>query len=169
MMTTKKLFLIMVLLGACTLCQAQESTRQPAMPQGKLLRVTYDFNGMRMAEYSDFDLKRNADGSESEFKFRHYNSSEVSMDGVADSLFDAARQIIEEERMYEYASSYSLPRELAETMLDGFKWQFEAYFENGASISSHGRHVMPDGKGLRRIEALLSEAAKALIEATLDR
>jgi hypothetical protein len=63
--------------------------------------------------------------------------------------------------MYEYAISYSLPPEVEKGMLDGFGWRFEACFENGECISSHGRHVMPGGKGLRRIEDLLSEAARA--------
>ena len=54
-------------------------------------------------------------------------------------------------------------------MLDGFRWRFDAYFEDGERISSSGRHVMPNGNGLRRIENLLRDAAEAAINATLDR
>lgn len=165
----KKLFLVIGLLGLFTLCKGQESPEQPAtMPQGKLLRVKYAYHGMRMADFSDFDLKRSADKDKSEFSFRHY-SSDVSVDGVADSLFTAAYRIIEEEHMYEYCSHYGLSPELERGMLDGFNWSFDAYFENGERISSSGRHVMPDGKGLSRIERLLSDAARAMTEATLDR
>lgn len=71
--------------------------------------------------------------------------------------------------MFEYASSYRLPRELEQGMLDGFNWHFDAYFESGERISSSGRHVMPDGKGLRRIEKLLYQAAEAITNATRDR
>ena len=165
----KKLFLVMGLLGLFSVCKGQENVEQPAtMPQGKLLRVMYDFHGMRMDEFNDFDLKRSADKGNSEFNFRHY-SSDVSIDGVADSLFTAAYRIIEEERMFEYASYYGLSPELEKSMLDGFRWSFDAYFENGGRISSSGRHVMPDGKGLRRIEELLHNAAEAAINTTIDK
>ena len=159
----------MGLLGLFSVCKGQENAEQPAtMPQGKLLRVMYEFHGMRMNDFSDFDLKRSADKGDSEFKFRHY-SSDVSIDGVADSLFTAAYRIIEEERMFEYGSYYGLSPELEQGMLDGFRWSFDAYFENGERISSSGRHVMPDGDGLRRIERLLNHAAEAAINMTLDR
>ena len=165
----KKLFLVMGLLGMFSVCNGQENAEQPAtMPQGKLLRVMYEYHGMRMDEFSDFDLKRSADKGDSEFKFRHY-SSDVFIDGVADSLFTAAYRIIEEERMFEYGSHYGLSPELERGMLDGFRWSFDAYFENGERISSSGRHVMPNGNGLRRIENLLRDAAEAAINATLDR
>ena len=162
----KKLFLTLGLLGMFSVCKGQEST--PVMPQGKLLRVEYAYHGMRMAEFSDFDLKRSADKGDSKFSFRHY-SSDVSVDGIADSLFSAAYRIIEEERMYEYGGSYHLPPEIEQGMLDGFSWRFDAYFENGEHLSSSGRHVMPDGHGLRRIEKLLYDAAEAVTNATLDK
>ena len=139
----KKLFLTMSLLGLFTVCYGQGTTNPlPAMPQGKLLRVEYAYNGMRIPEYSD---------------------------GAPDSLFTEARRIIEEERMYEYGDSYRLPAELEASMLDGFSWHFDAYFENGVHISSHGRHVLPEGKGLHSLENLLYKAANDIIEATLDR
>ena len=93
----------------------------------------------------------------------------MSIDGVADSLFTAAYRIIEEERMFEYGSYYGLSPELEKGMLDGFSWSFDAYFENGERISSSGRHVMPDGDGLRKIEKLLYDAAEAAINETLDK
>ena len=165
----KNLFLVMGLLGLFSVCKGLENAEQPAtMPQGKLLRVMYAFHGMRMDEFSDFDLKRSADKGDCEFCFRHY-SSEVSIDGVADSLFTAAYRIIEEERMFEYGSYYGLSPELEQGMLDGFRWSFDTYFENGERISSSGRHVMPDGKGLRRIEILLHDAAEAAINMTQDK
>ena len=147
----KKLFLTMSLWGLFSVCYGQGTTNPlPAMPQGKLLRVEYAYNGM------------------SEFNFRHYNT-QVSHDGAPDSLFTEARRIIEEERMYEYGDSYHLPAELEASMLDGFSWHFDAYFENGVHISSHGRHVLPEGKGLHSLENLLYKAANDIIEATLDR
>lgn len=149
----------MGLLGLFSVCKAQENSK-PVMPQGKLLRLEYSFSGMRMPVYGNFKLKRNAETGESDFSFFHYNK-EMFTKGVLDSVFTAACRIIEEERMYEYAISYSLPPEVEKGMLDGFGWRFEACFENGECISSHGRHVMPRGNGLRRIEGLLYDAARA--------
>ena len=149
----------MALLGLFSVCHAQADSK-PAMPKGKLLRLEYSYGGMMMPVYGDFILKRSAETGESDFRFLHYNK-EVFTKDVPDSVFTAACRIIEEERMYEYAISYSLPPEVEKGMLDGFGWRFEACFENGECISSHGRHVMPGGKGLRRIEDLLSEAARA--------
>ena len=71
--------------------------------------------------------------------------------------------------MYEYGGSYHLPPEIEQGMLDGFNWRFDAYFENGEHISSSGRHVMPDGNGLRKMEKLLYDAAEAITNATLDK
>lgn len=165
----KKLLLTMGFLGMFSVCKGQENVVQPAvMPQGKLLRVKYAYHGMRMAEFSDFDLKRSGDKGTNEFTFRHY-SSDVSVDGVADSLFNAASRIIEEERMYEYSSHYSLPPELEKGMLDGFNWSFEASFDSGERIISSGRHVMPDGNGLNKIERLLYDAAESITITTLDK
>lgn len=159
----------MVLLGLFSVCRGQGDTKPSAsMPKGKLLRVEYAFNGMRLAEYSNFDLKRSTETGKSEFSF-NYRISEVTIHDVADSLFTAASRIIEEERMFEYESYYGLPRELEQGMLDGFRWRFDACFENGERIHSSGRHVFPDGKGLQRIEGLLYHAAEAATKATLDK
>ena len=152
----KKWFFILLMMMMSTSGFAQ-------MPQSKLLRVSYNFGGMRMPEFGDFDLKRNADGGEVEFSFYHYRK-EMKVKEVPDSVFDALRTIIEEERMYEYAKSYRLPPDIEEGMLDGFHWSFDAWFEGDEYLSSTGRHVTPDGKGLRRIEDCLSEAARIAVE-----
>ena len=163
----KRLFLAMALLGLFSVCHAQADSK-PAMPKGKLLRLEYSYGGMMMPVYGDFILKRSAETGESDFRFLHYNK-EVFTKDVPDSVFTAASRIIEEERMYEYGSHYGLSPELEQGMLDGFRWSFDTYFENGERISSSGRHVMPDGKGLRRIEELLHNAAEAAINMTQDK
>lgn len=164
----RKIVLTTVLLGLFSVCRGQEDVKpSTSMPKGKLLRVEYAFNGMRLAEYSNFDLKRSAETGKSEFSF-HHRISEVTIHNVADSLFTAVSRIIEEERMFEYESYYGLPPELEQGMHDGFKWRFDACFEDGVRIHSTGRHVLPDGKGLQRIERLLYHAAEAATKATPD-
>ena len=54
-------------------------------------------------------------------------------------------------------------------MLDGFNWSFEASFDSGERIISSGRHVMPDGNGLNKIERLLYDAAETITITTLDK
>ena len=136
-----------------------EKKELPTMPEGRLLRVTYYFQGMRMPEFGNFDLKRSPEGSR--LFFKHYNS-DASCE-VSDTLFDAVRNIIEQEKMYEYDSYYSFKTD--ERILDGYRWEFEAWFEGDKRISSGGRHVSPSGKGLQKIDSLLSEAARQAMQA----
>lgn len=165
----------MTLLGTLFACKTKEKAadpqdsgntnttvvkkEKPTMPEGRLLRVTYFFQGMMMEEFGSFDLQRQPDGKASTLSFRHF-SDEVSYE-VSDTLFDAARRIIEEERMYEYDSYYSFKTD--ERMLDGYRWDFDAWFEGDRHISSGGRHVDPEGNGLRKISSLLYNAAKQLV------
>lgn len=94
----------------------QQSER--TMPKGRLLRVEFSYQGMRMEPFGNFDLKRSftkvkvkgkvKEEVKSEFNFYRYQN-EATLHDVPDTLFDAARRIIEEEHMYEYAPSYNLP------------------------------------------------------------
>ena len=125
------------------------------MPSGRLNEVSYSFQGMMMNVVGQPTLKR-TEGGKALLTFQFY-SDERSCE-VSDTLLDKAREIIEQEKMYEYAPSYSL--DLKERILDGYSWSFDAVFEGGERLSSHGRHVSPEGDGLHRIEKLLYAAAK---------
>ena len=134
---------------------SQEPTQpvvERTMPQGRLIGVEYRYGGMMMEMVSNFNLSRREEPARLSFYF--YNQ-EVSYE-VSDTLFDAARRIIEEEKMYAYAPDYSL--ELNEMILDGFHWSFTAAFED-ERIHSSGSHVWPEGKGLNRLSTLLRDAA----------
>ena len=126
------------------------------MPEGRLLGVSYFYQGMMMEEFGSFDLHRDAVGKTAELSFRHFSNEESHE--VSDTLFDAARRIIEEEKMYEYAPSYQL--KMKERILDGYSWSFSAKFEGNENISSGGSNVSPNGKGLDKIRNLLYDAAK---------
>lgn len=178
---TKKLILAMAILTALFACKGKEkaaeqqngsntiqqstmNTQQkekPTMPEGRLLRVKYLFQGMMMEEFSDFDLRRQTNDTPASLSFK-YRGEDVSYE-VSDTLFDVARHIIEEERMYEYDSYYTL--QMDGRILDGYRWEFDAWFENGKRISTGGRHVSPDGDGLRKISTLLYDAAHQLVDA----
>jgi hypothetical protein len=167
----KKLLLIMSLLGLFTACKSQNNTDgdsnntkkvEPTMPKGKLLGLEYNFSGMRIEQFSDFNLQRKEKGHKATMKFRHYNK-EVEYE-VSDTLLDAAKRIIEEEKMYEYGVSYSWEVPNGERILDGYYWHFYALFENKDTISSTGSNASPSGEGLHRINALLSTAAKQCID-----
>ena len=168
----KQLIIAMSILGMFFGCKSKEKVSQNdnapvveqkrTMPEGRLMRVHYNFGGMMMEQFSDFNLRRLPDGKGNEFTFRHYNREVSFTDGVSDTLFDAARRIIEEERMYEYVVSYSL--QMSERILDGYHWDFEADFEGDDHLSSSGSHVSPEGNGLSRLSKLLREAAGQLVK-----
>ena len=166
---TKKLILMMGILGILFGCKSKvkdvdepatptstPSTLTQKMPEGQLLGVNYFYQGMMMEEFGNFDLHRDAVGKTAELSFRHFNNDESHE--VSDTLFDAARRIIEEEKMYEYAPHYSL--KMDERILDGYMWGFGAHFEGNERIISGGDNVSPNGNGLNKIRNLLYDAAK---------
>lgn len=169
---TKKLILMMGILGILFGCKGKEKVAdtknggdvtqqlaqntQQKMPEGRLLRVRYYYQGMMMEEFGHFDLQRQTDGKTAKLTFRHFSNEEACE--VSDTLFEAARRIIEQEKMYEYASDYSL--KMKERILDGYSWSFDADFEGDEHISSGGSNVSPNGNGLNKIRNLLYDAAK---------
>ena len=136
--------------------------KENVMPEGRLLRMQYSYSGMRLEYFSDYDLSRVLDDGSCKLSFR-FRGNEVSFD-APDSLFDIARRIIEEEKMYQYGSFYGLSPEMESGLLDGYSWRFSAEFEGNQSLSSSGRHVSPEGKGLDKIKMLLFEAANDCIK-----
>ena len=132
------------------------------MPAGRLNEVSYSYQGMRMEVIGNPSLKR-AEGGKATLSFKFF-SDERSYE-VSDTLLDKARDIIEEEKMYNYDSSYSLS--FSERILDGYSWSFDAIFEGGERLSSHGRHVEPEGNGLNRIDSLLRAAAMPFVKEEL--
>ena len=133
---------------------------KPQMPKGSLLRVTSFYQGMMMQPFSRFNLHRDTVAGTTKLAFYHYSNETECV--VSDTLLDAARSIIEEEKMYEYAPEYSL--KLDERILDGYHWGFTADFEGDEHLSSGGSNVSPGGNGISRLERLLFEAARACVE-----
>ena len=130
-----------------------EETMKKSMPEGQLTYVTYSFQGMAMEMVRNMELQRVDGKAQLSFDFwqdkRQY--------AVDDSLLTAARKIIEEEEMYNYDTSYS--PNFDGRILDGYSWSFDAKFEGGERISSHGRNAEPSGNGLQRMYKLLRDAA----------
>lgn len=125
------------------------------MPQGRLLQVSYEERGMNFPEFGDFKLSRRSEPPT--LTFRHW-SDEVKI-AVSDSLFDAALNIIKEERMYEYESKYD-DTPPGVRLLDGMNWDFMAVFEGKQYIFASGKSTWPKNrKGLDLIIKLLTEAA----------
>ena len=133
--------------------QKPQEKMEKKMPEGKLTYVTYSYQGMAMEMVRDMELSLVDGKAQLSFEFwqdkRQY--------AVDDSLLTAALKIIEEEAMYNYATSYS--PNFDGMILDGYSWSFEATFEGGERIWSHGKNAEPRGDGLQRIYKLLREAA----------
>ena len=160
----------MSLLGLFTGCKSQntdgdspnkKTKKEIKMPQSKLLRVEYNYSGMMMEPFYNIELYRNEEGKGPQLKFETQRQ-EYSFE-VSDTLFDAARRIIEEEKMYEYGVSYELASDIQ--VLDGYAWRFYARFENKEeNIDSRGHQVSPNGNGLNRMRQLLYDAAEKCME-----
>ena len=86
-----------------------------------------------------------------------YSRYLITQEGVMQRM----KQIILDEKMYKYKSSYSNPH-----VLDGDGWSFNASFCDDVDerhkhmewISSGGSNKWPSGKGLKRIESAMKEA-----------
>ena len=174
----KNIILTMSILTALCGCKSQENTHsgnadsgnadnnagksktEAVMPQGRLLEVTYRYSGSYLPDYGDFELSRTSEDGGGKFKFHHF-SEEMTFE-VSDTLFDAVRRIIEEEKMYQYVFSYINP--MNHKILDGYAWDFSATFENKERLISYGSNSSPDGNGLNRLERLLSETAAQMME-----
>ena len=172
----KRIILAMAILGTICGCKSKDAVvpagnggdepvietpkEKPTMPQGRLLRVTYLYQGMAMEEFGDFDLTRFAEEGGNKLKFR-YRGDRVTYE-VSDTLFDAARRIIEEQKMYELDQSYTLRSEFR--VLDGYRWEFASYYEGKQSVSSSGRNAEPNNEGLGMIRDLLLKAAQQCVK-----
>ena len=111
----------------------ENKNMKKTMPQGRLLSVSYNYQGMMMEAIRNKELTRK-DGTPSiKFEFM----GEERQFAVSDTLFDVARAIIEEEEMYNYRGHYSLGK-MGLEVLDGYSWSFDATFEGDESISSGG-------------------------------
>ena len=166
-----KLLILMTIIASLVGCKSKEPTGKAdgaatpaavpaAMPQGRLNYVEHSYHAMYMAPFSNFELKRIDDSDSCEFKFYHYDQEETHT--VSDTLLDAARRIISEEKMYEYAKAYINP--MADQILDGYNWSFLAIFDGKEHISSHGRQASAPGNGIRLLGEMLSNAAEQVAD-----
>ena len=80
---------------------SKDKEPERTMPQGRLLEVSYNYQGMAMEVVEEPRLTRR-DGQPMLY-FKQWNGEKSCL--VDDSLFDAARNIIEQERMYAYSQS----------------------------------------------------------------
>lgn len=162
----KTLFFTLALAGLFTGCKTkavpatddstqpkEEETMKKSMPEGQLTYVSYSYQGMAMEIVRDMELSLVDGKAQLSFEFWQDKRTYV----VDDSLLTAARRIIEEEEMYNYATGYSPHFE--GRILDGYSWSFDSKFEGGERIWSRGRNAEPSGNGLQRIYKLLRDAA----------
>ena len=122
------------------------------MPEGELVSVEYARHGtMARAEFEGC-VERDSSGAFvlTAMKETYGPLFEKKVDTEMMKHF---RQIIEDEKMYQYKESY---RPMLE-VLDGWSWTFRARFSDGSSIYSSGSNASPKGDGLRRIRDYMQE------------
>ena len=149
-MKQRGLFFCLVgsLLGALA-CTAKK------MPEGELVYVEYSRHGtMAQPEYEG-RVEQDSTGAFVLIAMKESYGPKFRTQLAAEEL-QSFRQIIEEEKMYNYKESYRPMMQV----LDGWMWEFKAKFSDGTSIYSHGSNASPKGEGLARIRNLMAELAK---------
>ena len=136
------------------------STKADQVKNCGLDMVEYNYQGMMMSPFAHIRLERKGErvvmvirgtsGGEKEY---------VLNDG--ERLLSEALEIIEQEKMLDYASDYQIDPEY--DLLDGYFWSFSARLADGRSVSSSGRNADPDGNGLSRIGKLLRDRAMKFV------
>lgn len=128
------------------------SCSQKKMPEGELVRVEFTRSGTMAGYEYEGRVSQDSTGAFVLRAMKKYYGPlfEKKLDKEAMKHF---RQIIEEEKMYQYKEAY-LPRM---EVLDGWGWSFNAKFSDGSSIYSHGSNATPNGDGLGRIQGYMEE------------
>jgi len=122
------------------------------MPEGDLVSVEYTRSGsMAGYIYEGYAKPDSTDGFVLHAMKENHGPLFEKRIGIEEML--RLRQIIVEEKMYQYKDSY-LP---IFEVLDGYSWHFTAHFADGSTISSHGSNASPGGNGLSRIRQYMTE------------
>jgi len=122
--------------------------------------VEYYFQGMMMTPWARINVEHKDGKAVMGIQSTTGDEKEYVLDD-GEQLLNEALKIIEEEKMLDYAASYSLDPSMQ--VLDGYYWSFSARLADGRSVNSHGRNVQPGGRGLSRISNLLLERAQKLL------
>ena len=122
------------------------------MPEAELIGIRYTNTGTMAGYIFEGEMMKDANGdivlramkeSYGPLFEKHLTADEVSY----------FRQIMEEEKMYDYKERY-LPKW---EVLDGESWMFTAKFADGSSIDTHGSNAWPQGNGLERIRSYMEQ------------
>jgi len=115
-------------------------------PEGELLSVEYVRNEMSSVPNYEGHAERATDGT---FLLKAMKEGHGSLfqKQLSKEEMSQLRQIILEEKMYNYKEHYRPPFRV----LDGYQWYFNARFSDGSSIYSSGSNAKPRGEGLQRI------------------
>lgn len=129
------------------------------MPEGELVRVKYSRHVSRAgAEYEGL-VERDSTGAYvlKAMQTPYGPLFEKQLNATEVQQF---RQIIQEEKMYQYKEIYTPMMRV----LDGYSWSFSAKFSDGNIVSTHGENASPRGDGIARIRSLMMELAKEGIQ-----
>ncbi len=127
-----------------------------------LLMVEYSYQGMMREPFTSVRVEREA-GKVVLTAFGTIEGDEKFDVNDGEILLQEAEKIILEEKMLDYAASYSLDSSIQ--VLDGSSWSFRATFADGRKVNSTGQNVSPEGKGLGKMRMLLYDKAEQLLNA----
>lgn len=129
------------------------------MPEGELLRVKYSRHAARAGVEYEGLVERDSTGTYilKAMQTPYGSLFEKQLNATEVQQF---RQIIQEEKMYQYKEIYTPMMRV----LDGYSWSFSAKFSDGSILSTHGENASPRGDGIARIRSLMMELAKEGIQ-----
>lgn len=138
------------------------------MPEGSVTELSYEHYGNRMPTLDLFYYIKVEKGKtvmvardmDAHKKYEDYDPMKKYTVTIPLKKEELARirEIIEQNEMYRYDSSYSLPKSFGR-VLDGDRWEFS--FSIGKKVfATQGRNVTPEGNGLSLLLSYLGEIAK---------
>ncbi len=122
------------------------------MPEGELVSIEYTTKETMEGYVYEGRVKQDSTGG---FVLRAMKQSYGPLfeKKIGTQEMQKFRQIIEEEKMYEYKDSYQPDMEV----MDGWSWSFSASFSDGSFITSYGSNASPKGSGLGRVNIYMEE------------
>lgn len=132
---------------------------QKKMPEGDVVLVRLTHSGT-MAGYDYFGRVQQDSSGAFVLRAMQENRGPLFEKKLDAAMMKKFREIIEEEKMYNYKDYYKPKFEV----LDGWGWSFDAKFSDGTMIGSHGSNAGPRDNGLERIREYMVELAKDGVE-----
>ena len=150
------------LLPAVTLapgCRGGSDAIHPPAATAALMRFHFDEHGTMAQPNFEYALDRDSSGRVSLYVFKLFDDSWGDTLPVGREVIDHVQQTISDNKLHRYKESYR-PRM---QVLDGYMWSYEAVYDDGTRLHSHGSNARPNDDTLPTIAAYLDSCYQAAL------